>query len=42
MDSVNNASDSLYESFFESEDEIVKSIDEMIELLKEIKEPYLK
>jgi len=42
MDSVNDATGELYESLFESDEEIIKSIDDMIELLKKIKEPYLK
>lgn len=42
MDEVNNACSELYESFFEGEDEVLNSIDNLIELLNEIRDPYEK
>jgi hypothetical protein len=42
MDKVHNGTSDLYESLFESEEEVVKSIDDLISILKEIKEPYTK
>ena len=42
MSTVNAACSDLYESFFEEEDDIVKSIDSFIAILNDIKDPYIK